>query len=206
MVPYGFLTSRKQRALQLYRIDKFYKATFGVLLIFLLTQIIAAIAGGALVYLDGKTGPQARENERREKSLAAKEAHDAALLRKLETVISLKPLIANRIPAAPLIRNIEEAFFQNGGVCLTELRLSNGFDFNNPNSKDDFTIILSGSIKPVTEAPPLITPTLIVRDFTRSLTNELPHGSKVDVLRNAVIQGRGAFVPFDVRIHYSPAR
>jgi len=206
MVPYGFLTSRKQRALQLYRIDKFYKATFVVLLIFLLTQIIAAIAGGALVYLDGKTGPQARENELHEKSLAAKEAHDSALLRKLETVIALKPLITNRIPAASLIRNIEGAFFQNGGVCLTELKLSNGFDFNNSNSKDDFTIILSGSIKPVSEIPPVTTPTLTLRDFTKSLTNELPRGAKVDVLRNAVIEGRGAFVPFDVKIHYSPER
>lgn len=201
MVPYGFLTSHKQRALQLYRIDKFYKATFGVLLIFLLTQIITAITGAAIVYLDGKTGPQARENERRDKSLAAKEAQDNPLLRKLETAISLKPVIANRIPATRLIRNIEEAFLQNDGVCLIELKLSNGFDFNNPNGKDEFTITLSGSIKPTSG-----TPTLILRGFTKSLADELPNGSKVDILRNAVTPGEGAFVPFDVKIHYSPAR
>ena len=206
MVPYGFLTSRKQRALQLYRIDEYYRATFVVLLVFLLTQIIAAIGGSALVNLDSKTSPEARENERRDKSLAAREAQYTPLLRKLETVISLKPLIANRIPAAPLIRNIEGAFFQNGGVCLTELKLSNGFDFNNSNSKDDFTIILSGSIKPVSESPPVTTPTFILRDFTKSLTNELPRGAKVDVLRNVVIEGRGALAPFDVKIHYSPER
>src|SRR6516164_7369120 len=186
MVPYGFLTSRKQRALQLYRVDKFYKATFQILLLFLLTQIVAAIACGALIYLDARTEPQARENEQRDKLLTAKEAQDKALLRKLETVISLKSLIANRIPATRLIRNIEEAFLQNDGVCLTELKLSNGFDFSNPNAKDDFTIILS--------------------DFTKSLINLLPSGSKVDVLRNAVAQREGAFVPFDVKIHYSPPK
>jgi len=201
MVPYGFLTSRKQRDLQLYRIDKFYRATFWVLLVFVLTQIIAAISGGALVYLDGKRGSQAHENERRDKLLVVREAKDKALLRKLETVISLKSLIANRIPATRLIRNIEEAVFQNGGVGLTELKLSNGFDFNNPNGKDDFTIILSGAIKPDSGAP-----TLILGDFTKSLISLLPSGSKVDVLRNAVAQREGAFVPFDVKIHYSPQK
>jgi hypothetical protein len=206
MVPYGFLTSRKQRALQLYRVDKFYRATFQILLLFLLTQVVAAIACGTLIYLDARTEPQARENEQRDKLLTAKEAQDKALLRKLETVISLKSLIANRIPATRLIRNIEEAFLQNDGVCLTELKLSNGFDFNNPNGKDDFTIILSGSIKPPSGTPTLITPMLILGDFIKSLTHELPHGSKVDVLRNAVAQREGVFVPFDVKIHYSPEK
>jgi hypothetical protein len=201
MVPYGFLTSRKQRALQLYRVDKFYRATFQILLIFLLTQIIAAIACGTLAYLDGKAAPETRENERRDKLLAAKEARDKGLLRKLETVISLKSLIANRVPATRLIRNIEEAFLQNEGVSLTELKLSNSFDFNNPNGKDDFTIILSGAIKPESGAP-----TLILGEFTKSLINVLPLGSKVDVLRNAVAQREGAFVPFDVKIHYSPEK
>jgi hypothetical protein len=206
MVPYGFLTSRKQRDLQLYRIDKFYRATFWVLLVFVLTQIIAAISGGALVYLDGKRGSQAHENERRDKLLVVREAKDKALLRKLETVISLKSLIANRIPATRLIRNIEEAVFQNGGVGLTELKLSNGFDFNNPNGKDDFTIILSGSIKPPSGTPTVIAPMLILGDFIKSLTNELPSGSKVDASRDAVTPGTGAFVPFDVKIHYSPEK
>jgi hypothetical protein len=201
MVPHGFLTSRKQRALQLYRVDKFYRATFQILLLFLLTQVVAAIASGTLIYLDARTEPQARENERRDKLLTAKEAQDKALLRKLETVISLKSLIANRIPATRLIRNIEEAFLQNDGVCLTELKLSNGFDFSNPNAKDDFTIILSGSIKPESGAP-----TIVLGEFTKSLINLLPSGSKVDVLRNAVAQREGAFVPFDVKIHYSPPK
>ena len=201
MVPYGFLTSRKQRDLQLYRVDKFYRATFQIILIFLLTQIIAVIAFGALAYLDGKMDPQARENEQRDKLLAAKEAKDKALVRKLETVTSLKSLIANRFPATRLIRNIEEAFLQNGRVCLTELKLSNSFDFSNPNGKDDFTIILSGAIKPGSGVP-----TLILGEFTQSLTNVLPHGSNVDVLRNAVAQREGALVPFEVKIHYSPEK
>ena len=201
MVPYGFLTSRKQRALQLYRTDKFYKATFQVLLVFLLTQIIAAVACSTLAYLDGKADPQTRENERRDKSLAAKEARDKVLLRKLETVISLKSLFANRFPATRLIRNIEEAFFQNKGVGLTELNLSNSFDFSSPNGKDDFTIILSGAIKPQSGVP-----TLILGEFTKSLANALPNGSNVDVSRNAVAQREGAFATFEVKIHYSPER
>jgi len=206
MVPYGFLTSRKQRDLQLYRVDKFYRATFWVLLIFLLTQIIAAISGGALVHLDGKRGSQAHENERRYKSLAVREVQDKALLRKLETVTSLKSLIANRIPATRLIRNVEEAVFQNDAVGLTELKLSNGFDFSNPNARDDFTIILSGSIKAPGGTPTLIAPMLILGDFIKSLTNELPKGSKVDASRNAVPLGDGPLVPFDVKIHYSPEK
>ena len=201
MIPYGFLTSHKQRVLRLYRVDKFYRATFQILLIFLLTQIIAAIACGTLVHLDGKTAPQARENEQRDKLLTAKETKEKALLRKLQTVISLKSLIANRFPATRLIRNIEEAFFQNQGVGLTELKLSNSFDFSNPNAKDDFTIVLSGSIKPDSRAP-----TVILEEFTKSLINALPHGSKVDVVRNAVVQREGAFVPFDVKIQYSPEK
>jgi hypothetical protein len=201
MVPYGFLTSRKQRDLQLYRVDKFYRATFQIILIFLLTQIIAVIAFGALAYLDGNTNPQTRENEQRDKLLTAKETKDQALVRKLETVISLKSLIANRFPATQLIRNIEEAFLQNERVSLTELKLSNSFDFSNPNGKDDFTIILSGAIKPDSGVP-----TLILGEFTQSLTNVLPHGSNVDVLRNAVAQREGALVPFEVKIHYSPEK
>lgn len=201
MIPYGFLTSHKQRALRLYRVDKFYRATFQILLIFLLTQIIAAIACGTLVHLDGKTAPQARENEQRDKLLTAKETREKALLRKLQTVFSLKSLIANRFPATRLIRNIEEAFFQDQAVGLTELKLSNSFDFSNPNAKDDFTIILSGSIKPDSRAP-----TVILQEFTKSLLNVLPKGSKVDVVRNAVVQREGAFVPFDVKIQYSPER
>ncbi len=54
MLNYGFLTSRKQRAIYLYRSDKFYRATFAVLIIFLLTQIFAGFAGGALVLLGSK--------------------------------------------------------------------------------------------------------------------------------------------------------
>jgi len=201
MIPYGFLTSSRQRALHLYRIDRFYKATFGVILIFLLTQIIAGIAGVAFIYWDGQTAPQARENELRERSLATREAKDQALVRKMETAVSLKSFITNRIPASRLIRNIEEAFFQNGGVCLTELKLSNGFDFSNLNAKDAFTIILTGAIKPGDR-----TPTLILGDLTKSLINELPKGSKVDVLRNAATQRAGEFVTFDVKIHFSPEK
>jgi hypothetical protein len=201
MVPYGFLTSSKQRALHLYRIDRFFKATFAVLLIFLLTQIIAGITGIALIYLDGETAPQARENEMHERSLATREAKDQTLVRKMETAISLKSFITNRIPASKLIRNIEEAFFQNEGVCLSELKLSNGFDFNNLSAKDAFTIILAGAIKP-DDGPP----TLILGNLKKSLINELPTGSKVEVLRNAVTQRAAEFVTFDVRIHFLPEK
>jgi hypothetical protein len=133
--------------------------------------------------------------------LATREAKDQALVRKMETAVSLKSFITNRIPASRLIRNIEEAFFQNDGVCLTELKLSNGFDFSNPNANDAFTIILTGAIKPGDR-----TPTLILGDLTKSLINELPKGSKVDVLRNAATQRAGEFVTFDVKIHFSPEK
>ena len=201
MVPYGFLTSRKQRALQLYRVDRFYRATFRVLLVFLLSQLVAAVIWSSLVYLSRKTDPQTRENERRDKSLAIREAQDKSLIRKLETSISLKSIIANRVPATGLIRGIEEAFFQNEGVGLTELKLSNAFDFSNPNARDDFTIILTGVIKAESGVP-----TVVLGNFTKSLINVLPNGAKADVVRNAVSQHEGAFTPFDVKIHYTPEK
>jgi hypothetical protein len=201
MVPYGFLTSRKQRALQLYRVDRFYRATFRVLLVFLLSQLVAAVIWSSLVYLSRKTDPQTRENERRDKSLAIREAQDKSLIRKLETSISLKSIIANRVPATKLIKNIEEAFFQNEGVGLTELKLSNAFDFSNPNARDDFTIIVTGAIKAESGVP-----TVVLGNFTKSLINVLPNGAKADVVRNAVSQHEGAFTPFDVKIHYTPEK
>jgi hypothetical protein len=201
MVPYGFLTSRKQRALQLYRVDRFYRATFRVVLFFLLSQLLAAVIWSSLVYLSRKTDPQTRENERRDKSLAIKEAQDKSLIRKLETSISLKSMIANRVSATELIKNIEEAFFQNEGVSLTELKLSNAFDFGNPNSRDDFTIIVTGAIKAESDAP-----TVALGDFIKSLNKVLPNGAKADVVRNAVSQHEGAFTLFDVKIHYTPEK
>jgi hypothetical protein len=201
MVPYGFLTSRKQRALQLYRVDRFYRATFRVLLVFLLSQLVAAVIWSSLVYLSRKTDPQARENERRDKSLAIREAQDKSLIRKLETSISLKSIIANRVPATELIRGIEEAFVQNEGVSLTELKLSNAFDFGNPNARDDFTIIVTGAIKAESGVP-----TVVLGNFIKSLNNVLPNGAKADVVRNAVSQHEGAFTPFDVKIHYAPEK
>lgn len=197
MLNYGFLTSRKQRAIYLYRSDKFFRATFAVLIIFLLTQIFAVFAGGALVILGSKIGPQARENQLRNKSLVAQESQRISLIRKLETITSLKPLITTRIPAARLIRNIEEAFLTNDQVSLTELKLLNGFNHNDPNSKDDFTIIISGAIRHSDENP-----TIVLRNFTKSLTDDLPKNSRIDVLRNAVPERNEAFVPFDVKIRY----
>ena len=103
----------------------------------------------------------------------------------------------NRIPASRLISNIEEAFFANEQVGLIELKLSNHFDPNDPNSKDDFTILITGAIK----ATSLI-PTAVLTDFTKTLEEKLPKGAKVEIAKNAVVQGAEAFAPFDLRIHY----
>jgi hypothetical protein len=96
------------------------------------------------------------------------------------------------------VSNIEEAFLANEQVGLVELKLSNHFDLNDPNSKDDFTILITGAIK----ATSLI-PTVILTDFTKTLGEKLPQAANVEISRNAVVQGADAFAPFEVRIHYT---
>ena len=129
--------------------------------------------------------------------MESEEEQYAPLLRKLRVLTSLKPLIMNRIPATQLVSNIEEAFFANGQVGLIELKLSNHFDPNDPNSKDDFTILITGAIK----ATSLI-PTVVLTDFTKTLEEKLPKGANVEIAKNAVVQGAEAFAPFELKIHY----
>ena len=104
----------------------------------------------------------------------------------------------NRIPATRLIRNIEEAFSADERAGLIELRLSNHFDPNDPNSKDDFTILLTGAIKAAN-----LNPTAILTDFTKTLEEKLPKGANVEIAKNAVVQGAEAFARFDLKIHYA---
>jgi hypothetical protein len=188
MVSYGLFTSRKERNRQRYRSDKFYRGTFTVILMVIVAQAFLAAAASALLTAEKRIDPETRTLELRLTRLESEEEQYGALLRKLKTVASLKPLIENRIPATKLVSNIEEAFLANEQVGLVELKLSNHFDLNDPNSKDDFTILI---------------PTVILTDFTKTLGEKLPQAANVEISRNAVVQGADAFAPFEVRIHYT---
>ena len=197
MVAYGFFTSRKERSRQRYRSDKFYRGTFTVIVMVIVAQVFLVAAASALLTAERRIEPETRALELRVTRLASEEEQQAALLRKLKILTSLKPLIEDRIPASRLISKIEEAFFANEQVGLIDLKLSNHFDPNDPNSKDDFTIFITGAIK----ATSLI-PTVVLTDFTKTLEEKLPKDAKVEIARNAVVQGAEAFAPFDLKIHY----
>jgi hypothetical protein len=197
MVAYGLFTSRKEQNRQRYRGDKFYRGTFTIVLIVMLAQVFVVAAASALWVAEKRIAPRTRAIERRLTQLASEEEKYGALLRKLGILNSLKPLIVNRTPAARLISSIEEAFFANERVGLTELKLSNHFDPNDPNSKDDFTILITGAIQADSQNP-----TAILTNFTKTLEAKLPKGANVVISRNAV-QGLQAFAPFDLRIRYS---
>ena len=47
MVAYGFFTSRKERNRQRYRGDKFYRGTFTVVVMVILSQVFLAAAAAA---------------------------------------------------------------------------------------------------------------------------------------------------------------
>jgi hypothetical protein len=198
MVAYGLFTSRKERNRQRYRSDKFYRGTFTVIVMVILSQIFLAAAASALLTAEKKIEPETRALQLRLTRLESEEEQHAPLLRKLRILTSLKPLIVNRIPATQLINKVEEAFFENEQVGLIELKLSNHFDPNDPNSKDDFTILITGAIK----ATSLI-PTVALTDFTKTLEEKLPKDANVEIARNAVVQGAEAFAPFELKIHYS---
>jgi hypothetical protein len=198
MVAYGLFTSRKERNRQRYRSDKFYRGTFTVIVMVILSQIFLAAAASALLTAEKKIEPETRALQLRLTRLESEEEQHAPLLRKLRILTSLKPLIVNRIPATQLINKVEEAFFENEQVGLIELKLSNHFDLNDPNSKDDFTILITGAIK----ATSLI-PTVALTDFTKTLEEKLPKDANVEIARNAVVQGAEAFAPFELKIHYS---
>jgi hypothetical protein len=198
MVAYGFFTSRKERNLQRYRSEKFYRATFTVIVMVILSQIFLGAAASALLTAERRLDPETRAIEIRSARLANEEEQYSALLQRLKILGSLKPLIVNRIPAALLINKIEEAFLAKEQVGLIELKLSNHFDPNNPNSKDDFSILITGAIK----ATSLI-PTVVLTDFTKTLEDKLPKGATVEIARNAVVQGTETFARFDLKIHYT---
>jgi hypothetical protein len=197
MVAYGLFTSRKERNRQRYRSDKFYRGTFTVVVMVILSQVFLVAAASALLTAERKMEPETRALELRLTRLESEEEQYTPLLRKLRVLTSLKPLIVNRTPATQLISNIEGAFFTNEQVGLIELRLSNHFDPNDPNSKDEFTILITGAIK----ATSLI-PTVVLTDFTKTLEAKLPKGANVEIAKNAVVQGAEAFAPFELKIHY----
>ena len=197
MVAYGFFTSRKEQNRQRYRSDKFYRGTFTIVVTVILAQVFVVAAASALLIAERRTDPETRAIELRLRHLTSEEGQYAPLLRKLRILTSLKPLIVNRTPATRLIGNIEEAFFANERVGLIELKLSNHFDPNDPNSKDDFTILITGAIKAAGRSP-----TAVLRDFTKTLEEKLPTGANVGIARNPVVQGAETFVAFDLRIHY----
>jgi hypothetical protein len=197
MLAYGFFTSRKERSRQRYRSDKYYRGTFTIVVMVIVSQVFLAAAASALLTAERRIEPETRALELRLTRLASEEEQYATLLRKLRILNSLKPLIVNRTPATWLISKIEEAFFANEQVGLIELKLSNHFDPNDPNSKDEFTILLTGAIK----ATSLI-PTVALTDFTKSLEEKLPKGATIEIARNAVVQGAESFAPFELKIHY----
>lgn len=197
MVAYGVFTSRREQNRQRYRSDKFYRGTFAIVVIVLVAQVLVALAASALFVEAKRIDPETRAIELRLTQLAREEEQHAPLLRKLGILISLKPLIVNRTPATRLISNIEEAFSANEQVSLIELKLSNHFDPNDPNSKDDFTILITSAIKAASRSP-----TTVLRDFTKTLEEKLPKGANVAIARNPVGQGAEAFASFDLRIHY----
>ena len=163
----------------------------------IVSQVFLVAAASALLTAEKRIDPETRALELRLTRLANEEEQYVPLLRKLRTLTSLKPLIVNRIPATRLISEIEEAVFANEQVGLIELKLSNHFDPNDPNSKDDFTTLITGAIK----ATSLI-PTVVLTDFTKTLEEKLPKDAKVEIAGNAVVQGAEAFAPFDLKIHY----
>jgi hypothetical protein len=196
MVAYGLFTSRKERNRQRYRGDKFYRATFTVVVMVIISQIILVAAASALLTAERRLEPETRTLALRLTRLANEEQQYGPLLRRLNVVNSLKPLIMNRIPATRLISKIEEAFSENERVGLIDLKLSNHFDPNDPNSKDDFTILITGAIKTTSQNP-----TVVLTDFAKALEAKLPKGANVEISRNAVVQGAEGFAPFDLKIH-----
>ena len=197
MVAYGLFTSRREQNRQRYRSDKLYRGTFTIVVIVIVAQVFVVAAASALLSAEKRIAPETRALESRLTRLEAEEKQHTPLLRKLGILTSLKPLIVKRIPATRLIRNIEEAFSADERAGLIELRLSNHFDPNDPNSKDDFTILLTGAIKAAN-----LNPTALLTDFTKTLEEKLPKGANVEIAKNAVVQGAEAFARFDLKIHY----
>lgn len=198
MVAYGIFTSRREQNRQRYRGDKFYRGTFTILILVLVAQVFVVAAASALFVSEKRLEPETQTIESRLRQSATEEEQYAPLLRKLRILISLSPLIMNRMPSSRLINNIEEAFSANERVGLLELKLNNHFDPNDPNSKDDFTILITGAIKLAGGNP-----TAVLTDFTKTLEEKLPKGANVGIAKNAVVQGAEAFAPFEVRIHYA---
>jgi hypothetical protein len=197
MVAYGIFTSRREQNRQRYRSDKFYRGTFTIVVMVLLAQVFVVLAATSLFVEAKRIDPQTRAIELRLRQLVSEEERYAPLSRKLGILFSLKTLIVNRTPATRLINNIEESFFANEQVGLLELKLSNHFDPKDPNSNDDFTMLINGAIKAGGRNP-----TAVLTDFTKTLEEKLPQGANVEIVRNAEVQAAEAFVPFDLRIHY----
>jgi len=198
MVAYGIFTSRREQNRQRYRGDKFYRGTFTILVIVLVSQVFVVAAATVLFVTEKRSEPETRAVEARLRQSASEQERYAPLLRKLGILASLRPLILNRMHSSRLISNIEEAFSMNEEVGLVELKLYNHFDPNDPNSKDDFTILIAGAIKRAGGNP-----TAVLTDLTKTLEEKLPKGANVGIVKNTVVQGAEAFAPFELRIHYA---
>jgi hypothetical protein len=197
MVAYGLFTSRREQNRQRYRSDKLYRGTFRIVVIVIVAQAFVLAAASALLNAEKRIAPETRALESRLTRLAGEEEQNAPLLRKLGILTSLKPIIVNRTPATRLISDVEEAFSEDERAGLIELKLSNHFDPNDPNSKDDFTILITGAIKAAN-----LNPTALLTDFTKTLEEKLPSGANVEIAKNAVVQGAEAFARFDLKVHY----
>jgi hypothetical protein len=198
MLAYGIFTSHREQNRQRYRGDKFYRGTFTILVIVLVSQVFVVAAASVLFVTEKRSEPETRAVEASLRQSASEQERYAPLLRKLGILASLRPLILNRMHSSRLISNIEEAFSMNEEVGLVEIKLSNHFDPNDPNSKDDFTILIAGAIKRAGGNP-----TAVLTDFTKTLEEKLPKGANVGIVKNAVVQGAEAFAPFELRIHYA---
>ena len=196
MVAYGLFTSRREQNRQRYRSDKLYRGTFTIVVIVIVAQVFVVAAASALLSAEKRIAPETRALESRLTRLEAEEKQHTPLLRKLGILTSLKPLIVNRTPATRLISDVEEAFAADERAGLIERKLSNHFDPNDPNSKDDFTILITGAIKTTSQNP-----TVVLTDFAKALEAKLPKGANVEISRNAVVQGAEGFAPFDLKIH-----
>jgi hypothetical protein len=60
MVAYGLFTSRKERNRQRYRSDKFYRGTFTVVVMVILSQVFLVAAASALLTAERRIEPETR--------------------------------------------------------------------------------------------------------------------------------------------------
>ena len=185
MVAYGLFTSRREQNRQRYRSDKFYRGTFTIVVIVIVSQVFVVAAASVLLNAERRIDPETRTLELRLTRLANEEEQYGPLLRKLGILTSLKPLIVNRTPAILLISKLRKRSCVNERVGLIELKLSNHFDPNDPNSKDDFTILITGAIKADS-----LNPTVVLRILRKLWRKSCPRATTSKLLETQWYRGR----------------